>query len=193
LVSVAADDAGAFSLSVLAAKLSSEGSYVTLVDMADGRPLSKLFKVASGGQPQVVRVDNWAVTVVIAPADPGEVGPPQPTSDADVVLVLTTLDPALGADHLVGWAGSAVVMLTVGKATETTVQSTGQMLRQVGLPPVSVILLGAGREDESVGALDPGQPLGPRPGTVDGVGPDGTVTWPGVRVPPGTGHFARQP
>lgn len=194
VVSVAADVAAAVSLSTLAAKLSTEGWNVTVVDMANGRPLSKLFKVgASGGRPQQVRMDSWAVTVVIAPGDPGELEPLPPTGETDVVLVLSDLDPALGADHLVGWARSAVVMLTVGKASETAIQSTGQMLRLVGLPPASAILLGTGREDESVGAVGPPAVPGAGTGLLDGNGPDGVVTWPGMRVPPSPGHYARQP
>lgn len=186
VVSMAANAAAAVSVSTLGLRLSGEGKNVLLVDMCDGRPLAKLFGVAQkGGSPKVVMVDNRAITVLVAPADPGELSAAEIVAGADVVLIVCSLDPALGSDHLTEWTTAAVVVMTAGKVTETAIEATAQMLCQADLAPRAAILLGVGREDESYGQAEAGDlSSNGRREPFDGAGAEGNVTWPAMRLPP---------
>jgi hypothetical protein len=66
------------------------------------------------------------------------------------------LDPALGADHLATWTSDSAVILTVGESTGTKIHTIGQMIRLGGVTLVSGILLGADKDDVSLGAIDLG-------------------------------------
>lgn len=192
VVSVAADQASAFALAGLALKLSSEGRDVTLVDMTEQRSLAHLLDLSKrGGPPTVMSMENHMVRVVIAGSDPSGLRVPE-LGPNDVVLLQCTLDPSLGADHLPAWVDASVVLMTVGKVSETKLYSIGQLLRQVGLGPRSVILFGGDREDETAGLVDPG----PRPGATPNAEPaaaDGTAPWT-ARVPgPAPAQYARHP
>jgi hypothetical protein len=94
-----------------------------------------------------------SVTMVAAPDDVGlAVTNSDVVTGADAILVLATVTPSLGADHLVPWAASAVVMLTAGKVSATRIASCGQVLRQARVPVRSAILVGASPYDETFGA-----------------------------------------
>ena len=69
-------------------------------------------------------------------------------------LALTVLDPALWADHLATWATDSVVILTAGESTGTKIHTIGQMIRLAGVSLVSAILLGADKNDVSLGVPD---------------------------------------
>jgi hypothetical protein len=49
-------------------------------------------------------------------------------------LTLITLDPALGAEHLTGWARSAVAVVTAGRASSTRIHAVGEMIQLAGTP-----------------------------------------------------------
>jgi hypothetical protein len=70
---------------------------------------------------------------------------------ADVLVSLVTLDPALGGEYLPTWAAGAVVMVTAGASSETKIRTAGEMIRLVGTPLISAILLDADEADESLG------------------------------------------
>ena len=72
---------------------------------------------------------------------------------ADVFLVVASFDPALGGDYIATWATEAVVVLTAGKSSTTKIQSVGEMLRASGIHGISAIVLGADRDDDSVGSM----------------------------------------
>jgi capsular polysaccharide biosynthesis protein len=70
---------------------------------------------------------------------------------AEVVLVLATLSPALGAEHLQPWASRAVALVTAGKSTSGELVATAEMLRLAGLSLESAVMLRADRTDVTVG------------------------------------------
>ena len=134
-VAVGPTGATAIGVATLALWLASEGKRVVLVDTADGRPLAALFK-AKGvpGSPQPIIFDGLLLTLIVAPEDPsamiGEV-----FEDDDAVLVLASVTPSIGADHIATWAKSAVVFVTAGQVTGTLMLSTSQIPAKQGLRP----------------------------------------------------------
>ena len=72
-------------------------------------------------------------------------------ASADVLLTLTTLDPALGGEHLNTWATDAVAMVTAGRSSSTRVHGVGEMIRLSGTRLVSAVLVGADTADDSLG------------------------------------------
>jgi hypothetical protein len=67
------------------------------------------------------------------------------------LLTLTALDPSLGGDYLPTWAAAAVAVVTAGKSSWTQIHAVGQMMRLAGMPPMSTVLVGADKHDESLG------------------------------------------
>ena len=96
----------------------------------------------------------------LTPAGPLSRGPRTPQvaeevagacASADMLLTLAELDPALGADHLSGWAARAVVVVTAGRASAGRIQAVGEMLRLAEVPLISAVLVGGDKTDESLG------------------------------------------
>jgi capsular polysaccharide biosynthesis protein len=154
----------------LASSCASQGLNVVVADLCPGAPLARMLRAAPGVSEVSVRGGN--LTLIVPEHDTVPmVGPlaksrwaaevPEPVATAcekaDVLLTLAWLDPALGADHLPGWATSVVVMVTAGQSSATRVYAVGEMLRMVGRRSVSAVLLGADSADESLG-VTPGQP-----------------------------------
>jgi capsular polysaccharide biosynthesis protein len=153
VVALEATEIAALGVGALAFSLASEGMNVVAVDMADGRPLASSFSsIRNPGAPYKVTLGGATVTLVAAHTDPTLTPNIDVLAEADAVLVLATVDPSLGAEHLAPWASGAVVMLTGGKASATRIASCGQMLRQARVPVRAAILIGADRRDETVGA-----------------------------------------
>jgi hypothetical protein len=71
--------------------------------------------------------------------------------DADVVLVLASIDPAIGADHVAAWAGDAVVMVRAGEATPARIDGVAQQLRDSRIIIRSGVLIGTDPDDHSSG------------------------------------------
>jgi hypothetical protein len=76
------------------------------------------------------------------------------TASADLLITLVTLDPALGGDHLSTWAAHAVAVVTAGQSSVEKVHSVGEMIRLGGTRLDSVVLIGADKNDESLGVVD---------------------------------------
>lgn len=137
-----------------ALSLAADGKLVALVDMADGRPLARLFRSrAKGGTVSTVAMDGKQLRLAVAPEDATALDSAVVTNGADAVLVLANADPALGAERLRPWAEGAVVVLGAGKASELLIEATSEMLRGAGVRPLSGILLGADRQDETSGLV----------------------------------------
>lgn len=137
-----------------ALSLAGDGKVVALVDVAEGRPLARLFRVRpKGGTVQAITVDGKQLRLAVAPWDATTWDGAEVGRGADAVLVLANADPSVGAEQLRLWAGSAVVLLRAGKATDMLIEATGEMLRSAGVMPVSAILLGADRADETPGSV----------------------------------------
>jgi hypothetical protein len=93
-------------------------------------------------------------TVYATPDDPAQGLDSLEGAPFDDVLVLASVDPALGVDHVVAWATAGVTMVTAGKATHVGLNEIGLMLRQAGIDQRSAILVGADPDDDSVGLRD---------------------------------------
>lgn len=115
VVAVGADEPAALATGALALDLTSQGRQVVVVDAVDHRILAS----ALGLKPKLDTTETFripsgdsALTVIVAPEDPAQMAQKPPPDDADAVLVLTTLDPAFGAEHLASWVSDAVLILS---------------------------------------------------------------------------------
>jgi hypothetical protein len=72
----------------------------------------------------------------------------------NVVLVLATLDPMKGADHLREQAADAVVLVTAGRSTATKIEANAIMIRGAGLRLRSAVLIGTDPTDDSLGIFE---------------------------------------
>ena len=75
-------------------------------------------------------------------------------TQADIVLALATLSPALGAEHLRPWSSEAVVIVTPGRSSAAKLHATGEMIRLADVRLDSAVLLRADTTDDSVGLLE---------------------------------------
>jgi capsular polysaccharide biosynthesis protein len=158
----------AVSVVSLARACAQQGLKVVLADLCPGTPAARLLKARAPGVREV-NVPGVPLTVAVPDrADLAPVGPlgrarpedPEQGTDplavacgsADVLLTLAGLDPALGAEHLPGWATDVVVVVTAGRASSAKISAVGQMVRLAGLSLVSGVLVGADKADESLGA-----------------------------------------
>ena len=91
----------------------------------------------------------------VPPGDHGHAADPLAVAcgSADLLLTLADLDPALGAEHLSGWATDAVVMITAGRSSSAKIRAVGEMIRLADLSLVSGVLVGADKTDESLGTI----------------------------------------
>jgi capsular polysaccharide biosynthesis protein len=149
----------------LAVSYARQGSRVVVADLCDGGPAARLLGVAGPG---VRTVNLYGTQLVVAVPEPDDVVPAGPLHDAsgwgraaeplvaaygsaDLVLVLATLDPAIGGDHLAGWASGAVAVVTAGRSSAARIHAVGEMIRLAGVQLISGVLIGADKTDESLG------------------------------------------
>lgn len=188
LAVVPVDDVGvpAACLVSLAVSCAQRGLRVVVADLCKGAPTARLLGATDPGV-QTVSLQDTSLTVVIPDRnDLMPVGPFQSktarlqaaepvltaAASADLLLTLTTLDPALGGEHLAGWARSAVAFVTAGESSAAKIYAVGEMVRLAGMSLVSGILVGADGTDETVGEVtstpesagDVGARAGSRPG-----------------------------
>jgi hypothetical protein len=151
----AVGDSAAVLVAGLGYSLAAEGKRVLLVDMADGRPLARLLRQRGKGERlRTVRFGGQTFSLAIAPEDIGGLDHNEITASRDCTLVLATADPGVGVAHLRSWIAGSVVVLRAGKATATLIQAVGEMMRDSRVGLRSAIEVGAGKEDESFGAVD---------------------------------------
>ena len=156
LVSAGKGSAGtaAVLLAGTAISLAAEDKRVALVDMAEGRPLARLFRVsAKDGSVQTVAMGGRQVRLAVAPEDVSALDRAEVSRGADAVLVLANANPAVGTEQLRSWVEGAVVLLRAGKASDILIEAAGEMLRGAGVPPLAGILIGADRGDETSGLV----------------------------------------
>lgn len=140
-------------LASTAFSLATEGKRVVLVDLAEGRPIARLFRLRRKKGPiHAVTVQRRQITVAVAPPDPLDLDPLEATRGADAVLILANANPAVGLEHLTPWCKNVVVLLRAGEATDLLLDATGMMLREAAMTSVSAILLDADEHDETYGA-----------------------------------------
>jgi hypothetical protein len=172
LAIVAVDDAAlaARAVAALAAGQASQGHDVVVADLSQGAHLAHLLGVKSPGAHPVSR-DGANFTMAVPDRhDPAPTGPlpsgthparPAPSGDplaasyaaADLLLTLVTLDPAVGGEHLATWATTAVVLVGAGQSSAERIHSVGEMIRLAGTRLDSVVLIGADRDDASLGLM----------------------------------------
>ncbi|HEY1704927.1 MAG TPA: hypothetical protein VGG75_34960 [Trebonia sp.] len=179
LAVVAADDPKVAALSVtsLALACAADGRRVVLADLAKGAPAATLL---DHGGPGVDRVTFREAELTLAVPGADEVLPRGPfnsggaarrsrftqeVSDAcgsaDVILTLATLDPGLGGEHLGTWADHAVAVVTAGASPWSRLQATGELVQIADVKLTGAILVGADKNDWSLGqAPDPDALLG---------------------------------
>jgi len=173
LAVIPVDDTNVSALSVasLAINYAEEGRRVVLADLVAGAPAAALLDNQGPG----VRMKNLSrgrLTLAVPERDElAPVGPldrrpaPGPRSQfseetaracgsADIVLTLVTLDPALGGEHLLTWSDTAVAVVTAGRSSWTKVHAAGEMIRLAGTSLASVVLVGADKNDETLGAAE---------------------------------------
>lgn len=155
---VAIDDISvtATSLVLLAGELARSGRQPVLVDATDSRQLARAFGIDGAGTWRLNPATGFPLEVLVPPQPWESAGDAlgqrlESVERADVVLVLATVDPALGAQHLRRWASTAIVTLHAGTSSAQRVGAVGELLRAAGLTISSVVLLDADARDESAG------------------------------------------
>ena len=163
--------AAAVCVASLATSCAQDGMRVVLADLARGAPAARLFGVK---RPGVAKTGERGAHLVVSmpdPADPAPIGPwrgpgafahAEPTREvaevcagADLLLVLATLDPALGGDHLATWVSDAVPVVTAGRSSWTKIHAVAEMLRLAQVELASAVLVGTDTSDDSIGVLRP--------------------------------------
>jgi capsular polysaccharide biosynthesis protein len=182
LAIVAVDNAPvvARAVAALATSYASDGAQVVTADLSRGAYLAALSGVKKPGLHAVSRNGVTFTLAVPERDDAAPVGPLPPLTSptglahpgaahagpvharealvasdvaADLVLTLATLDPATGGDHLGTWGTDAVVVVSSGRSSAERVHGVGEMIRLAGMRLDSVVLLGADKGDESIGAM----------------------------------------
>jgi capsular polysaccharide biosynthesis protein len=171
LAIVAVDDAlsAAEAVVLLAEEDASHGRQIVLADLSSGRYAARILGV---GAPGVHTAGGHGRNITVVVPDPDDAAPVGPlrgrasavgharpgerliaaSTSADLLLTFVTLDPAYGADHLATWATDAVALVTCGRSTATAIRAAGEMIRLAGTRLDSVVLIGADKSDESLGA-----------------------------------------
>ena len=170
LAVVAVDNAGVVASAVvsLAASSASQGKQVVVADLSNGSYAARRLGIKKPGV-NLVRANGADFVVVTPERDdialvgpiPGSQAEPAHVSrelaaacaSADFLLTLATLDPASGGDYLSTWATDAVAVVTAGRSSSVRIHAVGEMIRLAGMRLVSVVLIGADKDDESLGMV----------------------------------------
>jgi capsular polysaccharide biosynthesis protein len=153
----------------LAKGYAAQGKKVLVADLSSSRSAARQLGAAQPGVQQVSTGDASFLVVVpdagdMTPVGPLSVGallaplgePKQQVlavaSEADIMLSLVTVDPSFGAEYVVTWAREAVPVVTAGRSTAIAIRSSGELLRIAGTRMESAVLVGADRNDETLGA-----------------------------------------
>lgn len=170
LAVVAVDDAPTVAQAVirLAIASSQQRKRVVLADLSVAISAARQLGVAAPGISTVSPEGVPIVVVVPESEDVAPVGPLRNPStgsarvserlagtcaQADLVISVVTLNPAFGGDYLGSWATDAVAVVTAGQSTATRLHAAGEMIRLAGVRLGSVVVLGADRNDESLGTV----------------------------------------
>ena len=170
---VAVDDAPVVAQAVasLALSYASENKQVVAADLSGNGDLARLLGVKQPGiHPAIQRGAGFLVVlpergdVALVGPMPFGASPAVPASadealvnacaGADVLLILATLDPAFGGDYLGTWATNAVAVVTAGESSAEKIRGVSEMIRLAGTRLDSVVLVGAEKNDESLGIAD---------------------------------------
>ena len=183
---------------ILAELCAKEGRRLVVADLVPGAPVAKVLGTTSAGTqkgrngaaPLIVIIPPEAGLVPSGPLRPAVAGrlaaPPTKAvvaaaKQADLLVTIAELDPAVGGEHLSTWAEAAVAVFTAGRTRATRAYAVGEMLRLSGIHAVSGIVVGSDTTDESLGtapvpdsavaAASPGSPNGAGGNSADGPDP----------------------
>jgi capsular polysaccharide biosynthesis protein len=176
LALVAVDDAQVVArvAVALAESCAAERKRVALADLSEGARLARLLGINSPG---IHKVSQDGATLLVILPEPDEMAPVGPLpikssaaapgqtssalaaacSAADVLLTLAVVDPARSGAQLGTWATTAVALVTAGESSGEKLHSVGQIVRLGGSPLDSVVLIGADKNDESLGVASQAQ------------------------------------
>jgi capsular polysaccharide biosynthesis protein len=169
----------ALALVCLARSLASKGRRVLLADISDGARAARLLRVNDEGIHFAGAERERIIVAVPDASDRIPVGPIRPASQhgpavragstlaavyasADILLTIATLDPATGAEHLATWTTDAVVVVTAGRSTATSLKAAGEMIRLAEVRLTSAVLVGAEKADDSLGSRPTSSGIGRR-------------------------------
>lgn len=140
---------------------------VIVADLVPGAPVARLLGMNDPGSELVGREGRRFYAYVPNPENVVPAGllravaeqtavPPEEellsaSRTADVILTVTDVDPALGAEHLATWASEAVAVVTAGLSHAARVYAVGEMLRLARVRLLSAVLTDSDSGDESVG------------------------------------------
>jgi capsular polysaccharide biosynthesis protein len=164
----------AVSVASLALSCARDGKRVIVADLAEGAPVVRLLgakgpgvrSVNVGGARLVVAVPERDSIVPLGPLARGSL-PADDTpiagafAEADLMITVAPLDPALESEHLGTWAKDAVVVVTGGRSSSTRIHAVGELIRFAGVAAVSAVLVGADKTDESLGVTSVREPAEP--------------------------------
>jgi capsular polysaccharide biosynthesis protein len=185
VISVDTLEPSALSVAILAGRLAVfEGKRVMVMDLSPGRVLGELLGVSEPETRIMFVKGAWVPMLVSVPHDDDPIemasielpetdgetdGAPGPTwTSPEVVLVLSTLELGIGATHLARVADEAVVVVTAGRSSAAEIRSTAELIRAAGLTVRGAILVGADKNDESVGVIRTSKHAGNVPDGIDG-------------------------
>jgi capsular polysaccharide biosynthesis protein len=154
---------------ILAELCAKEGRRLLVADLVPGAPVAKLLGTTSagtqkgrnGGAPLIVIIPPEADLMPSGPLRPAVAGrlAAAPTKavvsaakQADLLVTIAELDPAVGGEHLSTWAEAAVAVFTAGRTRAARAYAVGEMLRLSGIHAISGIVVGSDQTDESLGA-----------------------------------------
>jgi capsular polysaccharide biosynthesis protein len=182
LAVVAVDNARmvAPAVTALAVSYASQGKQVVLADLSAGTCAARLLGVKGPG---IRAVDRKGVHITVVIPDQDDIAPVGPLyssaypvrpvqaseallaacASADLLLTMTTLDPAFGGDYLATWATDAVAVVAAGQSSGERIHGVGEMIRLGGMRLDSTVLIGADKRDESLGVMrtqDESAPVG---------------------------------
>jgi capsular polysaccharide biosynthesis protein len=156
---------------ILAESCAKEGMRILVADLVPGAPVARLLGAAGTGLQKVGDEDKPVVLVTpeeddVIPSGPltSAAGPlgPAPAEDvvsaakeANLVLTMAELDPAVGGEYLGTWAEAAVAVFTAGRTRAPRAYAVGEMLRLSGVRAISGVVAGTDKTDESLGSISP--------------------------------------
>ncbi|RYP85555.1 hypothetical protein EKO23_12430 [Nocardioides guangzhouensis] len=149
-------------MSALAQRVRQRGARVFVVDLTEDGNLARQAgpEAQDGGDDGLVvfRPDGIP-SLASGPyghrRDGGPLGEDHPLrarwDDADVVLVLVDVDPAVGVYELSSWVNEVRMVVTAGQCSAERLRTAGELIRAAGLEPEFAVLVADDRRDDSLG------------------------------------------
>ena len=162
-----------FAVAAAATDLASRGCSVALIDLTkNGIPDHEIIPSRAGSTHALTVLRPSGIPALASSAaDLRAVGNNQGSSAqsfdlSDVSLVITDLDPSVGADHLKAWTDRVIIVVTAGRSSAERVGTAAELVRTAGLELRMAALLRTEGTDDSSGTAGIDRP--PRLLLVDG-------------------------